>query len=1161
MVSINTNLSSLIAQRSLTNSTQLLNEAIERMSTGFQINGAKDNAANYAISTNMSTRISSYEVAVDNAATALDLVSTASSSLDQINDHLSRLRSLATQAGNGTYGEQSLNAINQEANAIIDEIERLYGTTSFNGISLFNKQTNNVVTNSVNRLSNSVRIVTPEIQTKSLSSTPKVLSETEEIEAEADESTSFDELGINGGSFGVYNSAGDLQNEYTLEGLDTIGKFIELLNNSGFEAKIENGVISVKSDDGSYISGALADSLGIEVTNSTQTTGASTSSTLSVTYTETVTASTSTTFGELGATGNLTGIIYDETNSACNTITVKTTDTIGDMISKLAANNITATIKNGVVSLSTNNKYVLGGALANILDIQVTQETQLTSITASMSCYHSNVPENDLTATGTTMVPVGEFKLKVNHINTDDLISISEAFNNLSGLGNLDSGTYKISTTEDLQTIYDNRHDFEDGSYTLILANNIDCNGQSISLFSNLNRHDSLVFDGNGYVISNLSLDVPFFSTKLANMTIKNLGFENIELIEGTDWGVFAGTMTNVSIENCFISGTFNNNNSGLADTIENSTISNSYVSGTFMRNGTGFASFIKNSTVRDCFTTGSMLYGEGFARFLQNSYVENVTSDMDFTDASGNVGYSAYGFFEYVEASTVRNAYFSGTRNTRYGGDIAGYVRYNSLISKVRSDDLEERESLFRDWNNNILAESPISELGITSGNVGVYKGDEIIKTITIDSTSTCEELAQQLKEEGFRSYLSDIDAYGNVYCSTLTVSSADMTMKSLDGNSSNIADFFSFRMNYKTIYENTTSAVQNVVTSKSLTETSELQDLPDYNNGNGEISVVQSDGTKTTIKVSPTDTIGTLFSKLSQFGIVGSLNSGLVSLESTNGAYIEQAAGGSNLFDSLNLKPVEIEKEEIPVNTDSDKLTVTTPSGGDGDGGTDPVDPDGGNQGGGTNPPTDPDGGNSGSGTTPPDPDGGNSGSGTTPPNPDGGNTGGGTKPPTDPDGGNNTGSGGSGNQGGNNGNGGGNTGGISPITPAPDSIIFQVGIDSDWSSQIGISTSFELTGLDELRNIGIDDKDYLSQIDNLLSTVNAKQTEFGAAENRLMSVLEEISIHYDNLVSSRSTLRDADIAEVSSEYIRQQILQQASATLLSTANQTPAIALRLL
>ena len=80
-------------------------------------------------------------------------------------------------------------------------------------------------------------------------------------------------------------------------------------------------------------------------------------------------------------------------------------------------------------------------------------------------------------------------------------------------------------------------------------------------------------------------------------------------------------------------------------------------------------------------------------------------------------------------------------------------------------------------------------------------------------------------------------------------------------------------------------------------------------------------------------------------------------------------------------------------------------------------------------------------------------------------------------------------------------------------------------------------------------------------MLSIVNAKQTEFGAVQNRLESALDEISIHYENLVSSRSTLRDADIAEVSSEYIREQILQQASATLLATANQTPAIALQLL
>lgn len=80
-------------------------------------------------------------------------------------------------------------------------------------------------------------------------------------------------------------------------------------------------------------------------------------------------------------------------------------------------------------------------------------------------------------------------------------------------------------------------------------------------------------------------------------------------------------------------------------------------------------------------------------------------------------------------------------------------------------------------------------------------------------------------------------------------------------------------------------------------------------------------------------------------------------------------------------------------------------------------------------------------------------------------------------------------------------------------------------------------------------------------MIRTVSAKQTEFGSTQNRLESALEEISVKYENLLSSRSTLRDADIAEESSAYIRNQILQQASATLLATANQTPSIALQLL
>ena len=68
MLSINTNLSSLITHQSMSKATNALNLAIERMTTGFKINHSKDNAANYSIATNMTTKINSYMVAEDNVA-------------------------------------------------------------------------------------------------------------------------------------------------------------------------------------------------------------------------------------------------------------------------------------------------------------------------------------------------------------------------------------------------------------------------------------------------------------------------------------------------------------------------------------------------------------------------------------------------------------------------------------------------------------------------------------------------------------------------------------------------------------------------------------------------------------------------------------------------------------------------------------------------------------------------------------------------------------------------------------------------------------------------------------------------------------------------------------------------------------------------------------
>ena len=134
---INTNLSSLIVQSGLKASTNGLNTAIERMTTGFKINHAKDNAANYSINTKLSSKLSSYYAAQDNASMGLDMMTSAMENLDLISSHLSRIRNLAEQAANGTYSGESLRAIQSEVAARLAEGQRIIQNSNYNGIQLF----------------------------------------------------------------------------------------------------------------------------------------------------------------------------------------------------------------------------------------------------------------------------------------------------------------------------------------------------------------------------------------------------------------------------------------------------------------------------------------------------------------------------------------------------------------------------------------------------------------------------------------------------------------------------------------------------------------------------------------------------------------------------------------------------------------------------------------------------------------------------------------------------------------------------------------------------------------------------------------------------------------------------------------------------------------
>ena len=143
-LTINTNISSLVAQSNLAKATSSLNTAIERMTTGYKINHAKDNAAGYSIAKNWQTQLSSLDVAADNAATGADMLTTLEDTMSLVSSHLQRVRDLTEQAANGTYGSQSLKAIQSEITSRLEEIDRITANCEFNGKKLMTGATGDI---------------------------------------------------------------------------------------------------------------------------------------------------------------------------------------------------------------------------------------------------------------------------------------------------------------------------------------------------------------------------------------------------------------------------------------------------------------------------------------------------------------------------------------------------------------------------------------------------------------------------------------------------------------------------------------------------------------------------------------------------------------------------------------------------------------------------------------------------------------------------------------------------------------------------------------------------------------------------------------------------------------------------------------------------------
>jgi len=133
---VNTNVSSLNAQRQLSNSGNNLSTSFERLSSGFRINRAADDAAGLQITDRMTSQIQGLNQAVRNANDAISLTQTAEGAMEEITTSLQRVRQLAIQSQNGINTSTDRAALQKEVSALKVEMSRIGTTTQFAGVDL-----------------------------------------------------------------------------------------------------------------------------------------------------------------------------------------------------------------------------------------------------------------------------------------------------------------------------------------------------------------------------------------------------------------------------------------------------------------------------------------------------------------------------------------------------------------------------------------------------------------------------------------------------------------------------------------------------------------------------------------------------------------------------------------------------------------------------------------------------------------------------------------------------------------------------------------------------------------------------------------------------------------------------------------------------------------
>ena len=136
MLSLHTNAASLSAQNSLTRTQTSLSTSMTRLSTGYRINSSMDDSAGLQIATRLKAQSSGMSVAMRNTQNSISLMQTADGALNEVNNILTRMKDLATQAADGSSSADDKTAMDAEYNSLTDELSNIFSNTKFGGTKL-----------------------------------------------------------------------------------------------------------------------------------------------------------------------------------------------------------------------------------------------------------------------------------------------------------------------------------------------------------------------------------------------------------------------------------------------------------------------------------------------------------------------------------------------------------------------------------------------------------------------------------------------------------------------------------------------------------------------------------------------------------------------------------------------------------------------------------------------------------------------------------------------------------------------------------------------------------------------------------------------------------------------------------------------------------------